>query len=192
MKGRESGMPDDDYWQTFFDPACVIRRLFRAEDAYGDVVEFGCGYGTFTLAAARQSTGTVSTFDIEPEMVSTVQRKAEEAGLSNVVAAHRDFVDAGTGLADNSQRHAMIYNLLHLENPVALLREAHRVLEPQGRVSIIHWRSDIPTPRGPSMNIRPPPERCIGWMEEAGFRGPQLVDLEECCPYHFGVVALAD
>lgn len=82
----------------------------------------------------------------------------------------------------------MIFNLLHLEDPVALLREAYRVLDYGGSLSVIHWRRDIPTPRGPSLSIRPSPQQCRTWMEEAGFRSVRSVDLESCCPYHFGLV----
>jgi len=37
------------------------------------------------------------------------------------------------------------------------------------------------------MNIRPQPEQCRGWAEDAGFRllAPGLVDLP---PYHYGMV----
>jgi len=40
----------------------------------------------------------------------------------------------------------MIYNLLHIEQPEKLLKEAGRILKPGGTVSVIHWRSDIETP----------------------------------------------
>jgi ubiquinone/menaquinone biosynthesis C-methylase UbiE len=84
----------------------------------------------------------------------------------------------------------MVYNLLHLEEPVALLHEACRVLQPGGRLSVIHWRRDIPTPRGPSLAIRPTPGQCKEWIAAAGFHRIQDVDISACCPYHFGLVAL--
>jgi hypothetical protein len=83
----------------------------------------------------------------------------------------------------------MIFNLLHLEQPVDLLREAYRTLQDGGVLSVIHWRSDIPTPRGPSLAIRPTPEQCREWMAEAGFRAIESVDLQSCCPFHFGLLA---
>jgi SAM-dependent methyltransferase len=189
MKGRESGMPDEDYWATFFDAEKGVARLLGEDDASGDIVEFGCGYGTFTFPAARYATGALTTFDIEPEMVDRVRQKASEAGLANIRAEVRDFVADGTGLPDGSQSHAMIYNILHLENPLALLAEARRVLRDGGKLSVMHWRSDIPTPRGPSLEIRPTPEQCRGWIEEAGFANVRRIDLEDCCRYHFALVA---
>lgn len=182
-------MPEEAYWATFFDPETALDQLLLAAGgAPRNVVEFGCGYGTFTLPAARRTTGIVSALDIEPEMLASVRQKAAAAACDNIRLVARDFVADGTGLAAGSQAHAMIFNLLHLEDPVALLREAHRVLNSGGTLSVIHWRSDIPTPRGPSMAIRPTPGQCRDWMAEAGFQSIRTVDLQTCCPYHFGLL----
>lgn len=189
MKGRESGMPDEAYWATFFEPEVTLDRLLRIDSPRGNIVEFGCGYGTFTLLAARRTGGLVTALDIESELVAQVQQKADTSGHDNIRAVVRDFVADGTGLNDGSQDHVMIFNLLHLDEPLTLLREAHRNLHAGGTLSIIHWRSDIPTPRGPSMEIRPSPEQCREWMAEAGFQSIQSIDLQSCCPYHFGLIA---
>jgi SAM-dependent methyltransferase len=188
MKGRDSGMPEEDYWDSFFDGECVIRKVFPETGCDGDVVEFGCGYGTFTFPAARHTAGTLFSLDIEADLVERLLRKSHELAIGNIRAEVRDFVADGTGLPEKRQCHVMIYNLLHIENPVELLAEAHRVLQPGGELSVIHWRSDIPTPRGPALEIRPTPERCKRWMEEAGFQQIRDVDLSECCPFHFGIV----
>lgn len=189
MKGRESDMPDEACWATFFNPEAALDQLLRLEGAPpGNVVEFGCGFGTFTLPTARRTAGIVTALDIEPEMVECVRQKADAAACKNIRGIVRDFMADGAGLDADSQAHAMIFNLLHLENPVALLCEAYRVLGAGGSLSVIHWRSDIPTPRGPSLAIRPTPERCRGWMTEAGFQTIQAVDLNTCCPYHFGLL----
>lgn len=189
MKGRESGMPEEAYWASFFDAEAAIERLFGAGGVAGHLVEFGCGFGTFTMPAAKRTGGIVTALDIEPQMVACMQQKAADRSLSNIRAEVRDFVAQGTGLNDGTQAHAMIFNLLHLEQPVALLREAHRILKPGGTLSIIHWRSDIPTPRGPSLDIRPRPDQCAAWMGEADFLNVEPVDLQTCCPYHFGLIA---
>ncbi len=183
-------MPEEAAWSSFFDaPAIIGRLLSPGSEPCENVVEFGCGYGTFTIPAAKLAKGIVSALDIDPGMVACVQRKALELGLDNLCVEQRDFVAQNSGLGDGTQCHAMIYNLLHLENPVALLREAARTLKPGGKISVIHWRSDIRTPRGPSLAIRPSPEQCSAWLLQAGFHVIQTVDLEDLCPYHFGLVA---
>ena len=189
MKGRESGMPEEDYWQSFFDADGVVETLFDAAGVAGDLVEFGCGYGTFTLPAARCTRGVVTALDIEPLMVARVRQKAEAQVLLNVRAEIRDFVSQGTGLVSATQSHAMIFNLLHLEQPLALLREAHRTLHCGGTVAVMHWRSDVPTPRGPSLDIRPRPEQCQAWLSAAGFTDIRQVDVQAFSPYHFALLA---
>ena len=183
-------MPEEAYWNSFFKAECVIRKMFGANGCQGNVAEFGSGYGTFTFPAAKHSTGKVYAFDIESDLVERLQQKVKEESITNIHVEYRDFVTDGTGLESKTQSHAMIYNLLHLENPVALLREALRVLLPDGRLSIIHWRRDIPTPRGPALEIRPAPGQCKEWIEAAGFHTIQDVNVLECCQFHFGIVAL--
>lgn len=190
MKGRESGMPEEACWQTFYDADCIVEKLECATEKNETVVEFGSGYGTFTFPVARHTSGIVHAFDIEPDLVALVQRKARDAGLSNVRAEVRDFVTQGTGLPSESIDHAMIYNLLHIEEPVHLLKEAYRILRPGGVVSIVHWKYDSSTPRGPSMSIRPRPDQCRTWAETAGFVFMRDQDLSACCEYHYGLLLM--
>lgn len=135
-KGRESGMPEEAYWQTFFNPECIVARLDCA--GAGDLVEFGCGYGHFTIAAAKLVSGNVYALDIDPNMVAATASRAVEAGLANVVAHERDFLADGCGRPDGSATYAMLFNILHVEDPVELLREAYRVLAPTA-----NWASSI-------------------------------------------------
>ncbi len=186
MKTRESGMPDEEMWAGFFIPEAILEKLGLAPELR-NLVDFGCGYGTFALAAARIITGTVHAIDIEPEMVATTRSKAEAEGLHNVETILRDFVGEGTGLKDQSADYAMLFNILHAENPGVLLTEAFRILRPGGLLAVIHWNFDPTTPRGPSMAIRPRPEQCRDWAEEAGFhlRQSGIIDLP---PHHYGLV----
>jgi ubiquinone/menaquinone biosynthesis C-methylase UbiE len=186
MKGRESGMPDDSYWETFFNPRCILERM-DCVGPCGDVVEFGCGYGTFTVPAAESITGNVFALDIESDMVAATTQRASRAGWANVSAEVRDFVATGCGRADESVGYVMLFNILHIEDPVGLLREAYRVLVPGGRAGVIHWRTDIPTPRGPSMPIRPTAEQCRTWGEAAGLEFVRDESLC-CCSWHWGMV----
>jgi ubiquinone/menaquinone biosynthesis C-methylase UbiE len=186
MKVRDSCMPDEEMWTGFFDPAKVL-ALFGLDSGVQDLVEFGCGYGTFTLAAAGIASGTVYALDIEPEMVSIVEQKCCEVGITNVQAMVRDFVVEGTGLADNSMDAALLFNILHHEEPLALMKEAFRVLKPNGALAVIHWNYDPTTPRGPAMEIRPRPEQCIEWGRAAGFRFSEQ-NRYDLPPYHYGLL----
>lgn len=187
MKGRESGMPEADYWSSFFQPEGVLAALGVVRDGQESVVEFGSGYGTFCLPLARRTGGQVLGLDIEAELVTQLRETALRENLMNLAVEERDFVAVGTGIPDASVDRVLLFNILHIEQPVALLTEAHRILRPGGEASVIHWRSDIPTPRGPSLAIRPTPVQCLAWAETAGFQGA-LRAIGEYAPYHFGLV----
>lgn len=184
MKIRDSGMPDREMWEKFFQPEKILKTLGLSAQT-GDVAEFGCGYGTFTLPAAKIIKGKVFALDIEPEMIALTRSQATNHGLNNIETILRDFIAEGSGLKDESVDFAMLFNILHLENPVELLREAQRILMPGGKIGIIHWNYDPATPRGPSMDIRPKPKECLKWAKEVGFHKPTQFDLK---PYHFGIV----
>ena len=186
MKVHDSGMPDEEMWSSFFDPEKIL-RAFGLDQEISGIVEFGCGYGTFTLTAAKMIRGNVTAFDIEPAMVSAVSEKSCQAGIKNIRAVVRDFVAQGTGLPQYSMDVALLFNILHHDQPVALMKEAYRVLNMEGYLAIIHWNYDPTTPRGPAMEIRPRPEQCIEWGREAGFNFNKR-ERFDFPPYHYGLL----
>lgn len=185
MKIRESGMPGQKYWDSFFEPGQILDQL-GVTAACGDLVEFGCGYGTFTIPAAQRISGTVRALDLEPDMVHATKELAWSSGVDNIELHLRDFVADGSGLADQTVDYAMVFNILHVDNPLALLREAYRNLSDGGLLGIIHWIHDEKTPRGPPLSMRPHPEQCCSWAQAAGFHMEgQILDLP---PFHYGLV----
>lgn len=178
MRIRESGMPDEEYWESLFDVPRILASF--GMERFQDVAELGCGYGTFTVPVARAIGGTLYTFDIDPAMVA---RTRERSTNLPVVAEVRDVIRLGFGVQVDA---VLLFNILHCEYPVALLQQAASALKPMGEVLVIHWRHDITTPRGPSADIRPTPDAIIEWAREAGrleFVGPEL-DLP---PWHYGL-----
>lgn len=185
MKYRESGMPAQDYWETLFDIEGIF-DAFAIDRATGEIAELGCGYGTFTVPLARRTDAIVHAYDIESDMIETTRARATANSLSNIRTELRDVFALGFGLANDSCGACLLFNILHGEAPVTMLREAARVVRPGGTIAVIHWRSDITTPRGPSADIRPRPEQIVSWVAEAGQLDVVGVPFQ-LPPWHFGV-----
>lgn len=185
-KVRDSGMPIREQWESFFDPPGILDAL-GCKDLAGDIVELGCGYGTFTVAAAERTSMAVYALDIDPIMVAATSARTSGAGHRNVVVENRDFVVQGCGRPDDSVSFVLMFNILHIEDPVGLLRESRRVLRPGGSVGVIHWNHDANTPRGPPLDIRPHPEQCREWAERANLHWVRFQGLPRT-PWHWGMV----
>jgi len=185
-KIRDSGMPALEQWESFFDPAGILSSLL-CRDLRGDAIEFGCGYGTFTIPAAQKVLGNLRAIDMDPLMVQVTAARVSQAGLKNVTVELRDFVARGCGRESQSMSLVLLFNILHAEDPVGLLREAHRVLRPGGTVAVIHWNHDVDTPRGPPIEIRPLPQQCRTWGEAAGLMWVRDQVLPGS-PWHWGMV----
>jgi SAM-dependent methyltransferase len=182
---RESGIPDQALWESFFDPPAVL-AAFCGGALEGDVLEFGCGYGTFAVPAAQLAAGTVYALDIDAAMVAATAQRAARAGLTNLITEERDFLASGSGRSARSVQLALLLNILHLEDPVALLEEARRILRPDGTVAVMHWKRDAGTPRGPPLAMRPRPEDCREWAKQAGFVRADPRELPGA-PWHWGL-----
>jgi len=185
MKVRDSGMPEESRWNDFFNVDLVLSRL-QINSNVKDLVEIGCGYGTFTIPVSKQIKGMLYAFDIENEMLENVREKLVDKKTNNVILELRDILTQTTGLADNTIDYVMLFNILHHDSPIDFLNESHRILRPGGKIGIIHWRSDIQTPRGPDLSIRPKPEQIVDLIDTSKF----WVDIEPFSiePFHYGLV----
>ncbi len=181
-------MPDVGYWESLFDIAEVLDRMELVQGV-GRVVEFGCGYGSFSIPLARRlqsADDALLTFDIDADMVRITRDRARREDLEKITIEQSSR--SGQELvAPRSVDYVMLFNILHGERPAELLDLAFGWLRPGGRVGVIHWRYDPETPRGPSMAVRPRPEELLHQMEAAGFRisAESPLDLP---PYHYGIL----
>jgi hypothetical protein len=77
-------------------------------------------------------------------------------------------------------------NILHHESTNDFLTEAYRILRPNSKVGILHWRSDTETPWGPDLTISPKPAQILEWIDQQKFslyKSPT-----DILPYHFGLM----
>ena len=185
MKVRDSGMPDENIWTDFFNTDLVLAEL-KINSQIVDLAEIGSGYGTFTIPVARLITGQLYAFDFEDEMIENLNQKIHNHQIKNIVLEQRDILAHTTGLPENSVDYVMLFNILHHDMPLEFINEAYRILKSNGKIGIIHWRSDISTPRGPDLNIRPKPEQIVNWFDKHKFhidKQPFIIE-----PYHFGLI----
>ncbi|MEM7466973.1 MAG: class I SAM-dependent methyltransferase [Pseudomonadota bacterium] len=175
-------MPPPGLWQTFFEPKEILSKLGLITQ-FDHVVEFGCGYGTFTTPRAQIVNGRVSTFDLDEQMIAHARGQLPAEILNKVQFHHLDFCFATQVLGKSIADYVMLFNILHGEEPIRLLEQAFDLLCPEGRAGIIHWNYDPDTPRGPPMDIRPQPEELADLAHGAGFMVSEMIDLP---PFHYG------
>jgi len=107
------------------------------------VLELGPGPGAFTVGAAQcaGAGGRLIAVDIQPEMIAQVERRVREAGLTNVethvASAHALPLDDGS-----VDRAFLITVLPEIPDPSRALAEVHRVLRPDGVLSVTEEFSD--------------------------------------------------
>lgn len=184
MKVNDSGMPEEQLWDSLFNITNILAWL-DVKKYNKPVVEVGCGYGTFTLPIATDLSARIIAYDIDHEMVKTTENKLVTNRQSNFEIKMKDVVEHGFDEADDSCSAVLLINILHFKERMFLLKEAKRVISKKGEIVVIHWRKDIPTPRGPSLDIRPEPEDIIKDSQNIGLK--QYGDTRILEPWHWGV-----
>lgn len=186
MKTRESGMPEEKTWEQFFDVDKVLDELY-INNKVKNLVDFGFGYGTFTIPASKRIKGDLYAYDIEHNLTQMLESKLTTEKIRNVSVFNKDFLSEGTGLQSEEIDYVMLFNILHAEKSIDILKEAYRILRKDGKVGVIHWVYDAGTPRGPSMSIRPKPEDLKEILIKCGFFILKYnISLP---PYHYGILA---
>jgi ubiquinone/menaquinone biosynthesis C-methylase UbiE len=100
------------------------------------VLDFGCGPGGYILPTTRLTgpTGKIYALDISPLAIESVEALVSKKKLSNIKTIRSD---GPTGLPDNSIDVVLLYDVLHHLNPLDnVLAELHRVLKPDGTLSM--------------------------------------------------------
>lgn len=176
---RESRIPEQKTWDTFFTPMDIIKK-FGIEKTIKPIADIGCGYGTFTIPLAQTVNQTIYAVDIENKFLETIKSKKKK----NIQTINYDVFENELTLPENVGS-ILLFNILHNENPNRVVKNVLPNLSINGKIYVIHWRSDIETLRGPPLNIRPKPEDIINQFETIGF---EKVDcFYNISQYHYGL-----
>ncbi len=101
----------------------------------------GTGYYSRRIAARLRAQGRVYAVDVQPQMLSLLRKRAEAAGLRNIVPvlATADHVNLPPASIDL----ALLVDVYHeLEAPFELLASIVRALRPHGRVVFVEYRAE--------------------------------------------------
>ena len=100
------------------------------------VLDYGCGPGSYIMPVIKLigNIGALYALDVNPLAIKSVQGLVSKKGISNVQVI---LSDCDTGLAPASIDVVLLYDILHdLENRAEVLTELHRVLKPEGILSV--------------------------------------------------------
>lgn len=139
-------------WRRSLPTALALGMSFEQEQALisraakvkrdATVLDLACGPGIYTRPLAQRATGgTVVGVDLSLPMLRYASARAREQRLDNIVLIHGDALH----LPFPPERFDLVNccGALHLFSNVGqVLREAHRVLKPDGRLTVAAVRRD--------------------------------------------------
>lgn len=126
---------------AFVSPEDIIKSISIDEGMH--VADFGAGSGAYVLAAAKRTgrSGRVYAIDVNKELLEKVKRDAVQNSSLNVEIIWGDVeVSAGSKLAASSVDRVILSNILfQVENKDATVKEAARILKPNGMALVVDW-----------------------------------------------------
>ncbi len=121
---------------SFLNPKKIISSLAIIEGS--TVVDFGFGSGAFLEFLLKEAgeSGKVFAFDIQEDIIKRVENDYEE---KNIIFKQVDLEEeTSTQLKDESVDLVVISALLfQVEKKKHILKEAYRILKPNGRILFI-------------------------------------------------------
>lgn len=154
--------PDRDAWQR---PDQIMDAL-RIGDG-SKVADLGAGSGWFTVRLARRvgPNGLVWAEDIQRQMIEAIKRRVARENLPQV-----KFVlgEANDPKLPEPVDAVLIVEAYHeMDQPVVLLKNVAKYLNPGGRIGIVEFKKDGAGP-GPDMKDRVDPDEVIETARAAG------------------------
>lgn len=127
----------------------LMQKVGIKQDAR--VIDFGCGYGHYTIgcALALEQTGEVFAVDCDTKALKWIKEKEQIYAIHNIKTVHTDGAST-LDFPDNSIDVVLFYDIVHIQdkeskNSMApiLFKEAYRVLKKDGILSTLNFSSDL-------------------------------------------------
>ena len=139
-KKKQSNM-DFRFMSFFFKIRDLVKspmiKIKKANIKSGNfVLDYGCGPGSFTLAAAKVvgTSGKVYAADLNPLAINKIKKITQKSRFTNIKTI---LTDCNTGLGDNSIDVVICFDTFHHVNDQEnLLKEFYRVLKPKSTLSL--------------------------------------------------------
>jgi ubiquinone/menaquinone biosynthesis C-methylase UbiE len=114
------------------------------------VADFGCGPGAMAVELARQvgAKGHVHAMELNADFIARTRAKAEKAGFSERITAHR-LTGGDLPLEPDMLDRLVAKNVMvYVDDPLATFREFRRVIKPGGKMHAVDsdWATTIMEP----------------------------------------------
>jgi len=168
------------------DPMEILGRLGVTTGSI--VADLGCGgAGHFVIPAAKLVGHKTIVFavDIQKSVLASVTSIGRMEGIQNIKTIWADLESLGsTRITEESLDFGMIINMLfQSKNHEAVLKEAMRLVKPDGKIMVVDWKDGHPT-FGPE-GVRVDPEKIKQIAKKLKLK---LADEFEAGKYHFGLI----
>ncbi len=171
----------------FIDPETIVKNLDLKN---GDqVADFGCGSGFFSIPFARavSDAGVVWSLDILSSALEAVESQAKTLGLLNIKTRRANVEKInGSNLKEDSMDWVIMKDILFQnKNKEDIIREAYRVLKPEGKALIMEWNNK-------NFMVGPPKEKRVSQQEIFNMLDKNKFIIKKIFPagdFHYVIIA---
>jgi len=122
------------------------------------ILDMACGVGKYAIALSGfvGDSGRIFAFDLWEEGIKALEREIETAGIQNITAGVFDIggkLPIESASIDICLMATVLHDLVQDNTDDGALREAARLLKPEGTLAILEFKK-IDGPPGPPRSIR--------------------------------------
>lgn len=154
-----------------------------------NIADFGSGSGEIAVMMAKivGNRGTITALDVMPSALESVQAKAKQHRLQNIVPVRANLeVLGGSKLADDSQDVVFLTNILwQSQKKQDVLMEAARVLKSGGTLTAVEWKK-TQSAMGPPAQNRVGEEELQDLIKQSGLHFQKTFTAGS---FHYGMLA---